>query len=144
MTETDQNIFNQLPQPEPESPFRLLRVEDIGLPHPYCITPKHLAYADSMVLNEQAIRQAEQRGAKCDICRKLCRCGKQAQVLSWAEHTPSKTLFIEVDDNQDLNQVAGLTDYLLRIKSLAQTLGIEGFAFPNRQTGKTGRKEARR
>jgi hypothetical protein len=105
-------------------------VEDIHLPHPYCITPKHLKYADSMFLDKAAITRAEKKGAQCDICRKLCRKGKQTQILPFSQHEREKLLFIEVDDGSDLNKVKGLHEYLLEIKPLAMELGIGGFAFP--------------
>ena len=130
MTKQDKKIFNQLPRPDKALPFRLRKVENIYLPHPYCITPKHLEYADSIYLNETTIARAEARGAKCDICRRLFRAGKQNEILPLSKHEKQKTLFIEVVNNQDLNKVRGLHKYLLRIKPLAETLGIQGFAFP--------------
>lgn len=85
-----------------------------------------------MYLNEAAIARAEAKGAKCDICRRLCRKGKQPQILPFSEHEKQKALFIEVEDNQDLNSITGLHPYLLQIKPLAEQLGIQGFAFPMR------------
>ena len=135
MTEEDQKIFQQLPKPGKKLLFKLVKVEDICLPHPYCITPKHLAYADSMYLNETTIAGAETHGAKCDICRQLVKQGKQNEVLPLSQHEKQKTLFIEVVDNRNLNKVRGLHQYLLKIKPLAAAAGIQGFAFPKKNGG---------
>lgn len=130
MTEQDQNIFNQLPKPSRKLAFRLLKVEDVYSPHLYCITPKHLEYADSMYLDEVAIARAEAKGAKCDICIRLHKVGKQPETLPFNEHLKQKALFVEVENNQDLNEIKGLHSYLLKVKPLAERLGIQGFAFP--------------
>ena len=45
-------------------------VDTIGVPHPYCITPKHVEIASQWhggILDESAIRHAEERGAKCGV-----------------------------------------------------------------------------
>lgn len=133
MTDQDKKIFDQLPKPNKKLSFNLLKIEDIYLPHLYCITPKHLRYADSPYLDEAAIARAEERGAKCDICRQLVKTGKQDQVLPMSQHEKQKVLFIEVVNNRNLEQIRGLREYLQKIKSLTETLGIGGFAFPNKQ-----------
>ena len=52
--------------PVPEgAPFKLLEVREQCIPHPYCITPKHLQHADSMYLNAESIERAEKKGARC-------------------------------------------------------------------------------
>src|SRR5271157_5930754 len=57
------------------------RVKDIiGVPHPYCIMPKHVAIAADHhggLLDRHAIEDAEQHGAKCGTCH-----GK----LKYSEH----------------------------------------------------------
>jgi hypothetical protein len=136
MTDQDQTIFNQLPKPGRKLPFHLLKVEDVYLPHPYCITPKHLEYADSMFLNEDTITRAEAKGAKCDICKRLYKAGRQREILPLSDHTRQKALFIEVEDNRDSDRVKGLRQYLSKIKPLAEKLGIKGFAFPTRERTK--------
>ena len=130
MKSNKHDLLDLLPTPAPGAPFALQKIEDVILPHPYCITPKHLAYADSMYLDAAAIERAESRGAQCDICRKLVKQRQQPAVLSYSEHESQKTLFIAVNDNRDLNAVDGLHDYLLQIKPVAESLGIQGFAFP--------------
>ncbi|MCI0560207.1 MAG: hypothetical protein MN733_17100 [Nitrososphaera sp.] len=133
MTEPDQKIFDFLPKPAKRLPFRLLKVEDVYLPHPYCLTPKHLKYADSIVLDEASIAKAEAEGAKCDTCRRLYKAGRQDEILPLSKHEKQKALFIEVEDNRDLNQIKGLHKYLWKIRPLAETLGVQGFAFPKRK-----------
>ena len=55
--------------------------ETIGVPHPYCITPKHVEVASDDhcgILNEAAIQDAEKNHkAKCGICM-----GKLYQILN--------------------------------------------------------------
>lgn len=130
MKDKMQQLLEQIPALDAELSFTLLKVENVVMPHPYCITPKHLEYADSMFLNETSIARAEQRGAVCDICRKLVRNGDQPEILSHSAHESHTTLFIQADDNSDLNAVEGLHEYLLSIKPKAESLGIQGFAFP--------------
>ena len=124
-TETPTLTLDQLP-PVPEgAPFRLLKLERVGMPHPYCITPKHVAHASdhfSGMLTADAIRDAEKHGARCDICK------KQGKRLSYEEHENPLTLFVAVPQNKDLNAVPGLHAYLLAVKNAE--LGVEGFAFP--------------
>ncbi len=103
-------------------------VDTIGVPHPYCITPKHVAVASdkfSGMLGDEAIRGAEEEGAICDICKKLNRKNGN-NILSYDEH---KTALLvnckkELNDNkEEINQ------YLLSIKEMAIKDNFEGFAF---------------
>jgi len=104
------------------SKFRM--VDTIGVPHPYCITPKHLS-GNRIVLDADAIRDAERNhGAKCCICH-----GK----LSYDQHETA--LLIEVKDDRDIKEVGSETgpgslhEYLLRIKEAAVKDGYARFAF---------------
>ena len=104
--------------------FRLLKVENVMFPHPYCVTSKHVEYASDHgggILSEAAIKGAERHGAKC---------GVRGCNLSYQRHETSLTLFVEVPQHRDLNAVEGLHAYLLSIKEQATSLGIQGFAFP--------------
>lgn len=124
-TETPTITLDQLPPVPDGSPFRLEKVERVGMPHPYCITPKHVAHASDHfggMLTADAIRDAEKHGARCDICR------VRRLTLSFDEHENPLTLFISVPQNKDLNAVPGLHAYLLQVKNAG--LGLEGFAFP--------------
>lgn len=62
MNDKEQQIFAQIPAPPPNVSFSLLKLEKICIPHPYCITPKHVEVAadyHSGYLNEEAIEDAE-------------------------------------------------------------------------------------
>ncbi|MDP2217152.1 MAG: hypothetical protein Q8J68_07705 [Methanolobus sp.] len=137
MTEKDfSDELNQIPKPEVPH-IRVKEIREISIPHPYCITPKHISHASDHyhgILGEAAIIDAEKHGAKCDICRKINKKhGKP--ILPFSEHIAQKTLFIEVPQNKDLNAVEGLHAYLLKIKPIAESLKIDGFAFPTFSKG---------
>lgn len=123
-TEKQTPTLADIPAPPVGSTFKLDKIEKVAMPHPYCIGPKHLEYADSMYLNAETIEHAERKGAKCCICK------EQGKNLSFKEHETSLTLFISVQQNRDLNAIPGLHAYLLSIKRAASELGIQGFAFP--------------
>jgi hypothetical protein len=119
-----EELLKDLTAPPDGSAFRLLKVERLTMPHPYCITPRHVAEASDNfggMLNEAAIESAEKHGAHC---------GTQGCRLAYGQHETSVTLFIGVPQNGDLNAVPGLHRYLLSIKERAVQLGISGFAFP--------------
>jgi len=127
---TVEEILARVPAPESDAVFSLAKVEALCMPHPYCITPKHLEYNDGMYLTRESMAKAELKGAVCDICKKAVRAGRQPFILKIDAHTESRTLFIEVPDNKDLNAVTGLVTYLNRVKHECELLGIDGFAFP--------------
>ena len=122
--------INKIPKPEIPN-TRLMKIETIVMPHPYCITPKHLEYSDSMYLD---IEGAEKKGAVCDICKNKNR-KDGTKILSFKEHEQIKTLFIEVP-HHDLNKIEGLVDYLNSIKPICAELKIAGFAFPTKNQWK--------
>lgn len=107
-------------------PFKLVKVETIAQPHPYCITPKHIEHCRTGILNETEIEYAESKGAKCDICREEVRRGKRGSVLPFSGHENLRALFVGVP-HHDLNAIAGLHPYLLKVKELGL---VDGFAFP--------------
>lgn len=100
------------------------RVKDtIGVPHPYCITARHVTYAANHccgILGKEAILGAEKNSkATCGICK-----GR----LTYEQHETA--LLIEVNDKQpDLSKVKGLQKYLLSIKKRCEADGFAGFAF---------------
>jgi hypothetical protein len=129
---TEQEIYAQIPRPPEGSAFTLLKVQKVTTPHPYCITPKHVAVAADHhcgMLNEAAIEDAEKRGARCGTCREMAKRNRDS-VLSYREHETNTALFIQVPQDRNLNAVQGLHAYLLSIKALAESLGVTGFAFP--------------
>lgn len=133
---SDAEIFKeQLEQiPKPEIPGVVLsRIETITTPHPYCITPKHVAHAADHfggLLTAEAIENAENSGAACDICRTIKR-DTGRPILPYNKHETFKTLFIKVP-HSDLNKIEGLVEYLNKIKPISESMGITGFAFPSR------------
>ncbi len=121
-----QVTLGKIPQPPIDASFKLIKIEKVSVPHPFCITPAHVAYAADHcggILSNEAIKRS---GAKCGMKDKRNgRC-----LLSLDEHETFVTLFIGVPQNKDLNAVDGLHAYLLSIKDEATTLGVQGFAFP--------------
>ncbi len=101
-------------------------VDTIGVPHPYCITPKHLS-GDGMYLDKERIIEAEEKyGAVCDICRKIqIQTGKE--IMDYEEH--KQALLIEVTSEKELKDIPQLKKYLLKIKAQAEKDGFVGFAF---------------
>jgi hypothetical protein len=146
-TETEKVIgLNQLPEIPAGAKWSYWKVERVAMPHPYCITPKHVAWASDRhagLLSKEAVRDAEERGgATCDICRVRVRDGRQPHVLSIDEHENAMTVFLQVEQSYDLNAIDGLGPWLFEQKAEFEKLGIEGFAFA---TGRDiGRAQARR
>jgi len=95
-------------------------IDTIGVPHPYCITPKHVR------LGEDAIIAAEKQGAECDSCRKRGR-----KTLSYKQHETA--LLVEVADDRELEDIPELHPYLLSIKDMCVKDGFAGFAFKQRK-----------
>lgn len=108
-------------------------IDTIGVPHPYCITPKHVAHASDHhggILDANAIRDAEKHGAQCDICRTQVKKGLRAEVLQYDDH--KSVLVVEVRDPQNRNkptEIPELREYLIQIKAQAESDGYAGFAF---------------
>ena len=109
--------------------------DTIGVPHPYCITPKHLT-GEHMYLGEAEIKEAEEKhGAKCDICARAVRERKQDKILSFKEHEQALLIKCMVDvskkehkeEQEELNQFAkGLISELEKDK-IAGICLLEGF-----------------
>lgn len=107
----------------PESSKKSFKVIDtIGVPHPYCITPKHLKYSDGIYLD---VEGAEKKGAVCDICRERVNKGLQDKILTHDEHKQALLINckMSVKDNKELQE------YLLSIKEQAEKDNFAGFAF---------------
>jgi hypothetical protein len=108
----------------PKSEFDNFYIKDtIGVPHPYCITPKHVAHAaDNFfgMLDENAIISAEKSGA---------RCGMRGCNLSYAEHEQALLVACRKDFKTDEDAKNELHQYLLSIKQQCTDDGYAGFAF---------------
>ena len=127
MEEEKQIDVSKLPQPPAGAEFSLRGVEKLSVPHPYCITPGHVAIAAdrfSGMLGTDAIAAAEKQGVRCGI--KGCQ-------LAYDKHETVVALLIEVPANDDLNKVAGLHKYLHGNKQVFVAAGIQGFAFPEKK-----------
>lgn len=98
-------------------------VDVIGVPHPYCIGPKHVAIASDQfggMLGEPAILAAEKQGAHCCICK-----GR----LSFHAHERAALVECLVDPDTRDEFKEELHDYLLKVKPLAEADKLAGFAF---------------
>jgi len=96
-------------------------IDTIPVPHPYCITPKHVVFASHNhcgILGELAITEGEKQGIFCGICK-----GK----LSYKQHETA--LLVQVDDKRELKDIPGLKKYLMSIKDMCEKDGYAGFAF---------------
>jgi len=109
--------------------FRI--IDSIGIPHPYCIGPRHVAYASDHcmgMLGADAIRGAERNGAGC--CVRGCN-------LPYDEH--EQALLVECDTwitDEHRKANPELHEYLLKIKDMAEMNGYSGFAFKDNRQGK--------
>jgi hypothetical protein len=137
MTETiDKKLeLEDLPQPPEGACFDLQKIKKVQLPHPYCITPRHVGVASDDfggMLGEDAIRAAEKEGAYCDICVELSS-SHGDKVLRYDEHESRLSLYIRVPNNRaNLNDIPGLHEYLFKNKAAFEAAGINGFAFANK------------
>jgi hypothetical protein len=126
-------VENEIPKPSENALFEIKEIKEIIIPHPYMITPKHVAIASdefSGMLGEPAIQEAEKKWVYCDICRYRVRKGVQTEILPYSEHKKQKTLFLQMKtDEKDLNKVEGLNQYLLKIKPILSKKKIGGIAF---------------
>lgn len=98
-------------------------IDVLGVPHPYCIGPKHVEHAAkrfSGMLGEAAIRSAEMIGIHCAICK-----GK----LSYDQHEQAALVACKIDANVEGQACPELHAYLLKCKPLAEADGYAGFAF---------------
>lgn len=122
------NLVLKIPKPKVEH-IKVLEVKKIVIPHPYCITPKHLL-PDEMYLTKETLKRAEEENnAVCDICRKEYKDGKRDKILSVDEHKEQNVLFLEVPKTENLNDVEGLNEYLKEIKPILEELKIDGIGF---------------
>jgi hypothetical protein len=97
-------------------------IDTVGVPHPYCITPKHVEYAaDNFhgMLGKDAIKEAEENGkARCGICG-----GK----LSYDEHKTA--VLVEVRSREEIEDIKEeLREYLKSIVSITEADGFAGLS----------------
>ena len=97
-------------------------IDTIGVPHAYCITPRHVTYASDHnggMLTKQSIIEAEEHGAKCGICK-----GK----LKYEQHEQALLVSCKRSWTEDLFRNE-LQSYLLTLKEQVEQDGFAGFAF---------------
>ena len=115
-----------------ESENKNFSVKDsIGVPHPYCITPKHIDVASDEfmgMLGKEAIARAEEKGVVCDICKKA-NIKNGTAILSYEEHQQALLINCKKDIQKDEEAKKELQEYLLKIKDKATKKGFVGFAF---------------
>lgn len=99
------------------------RIKDtIGVPHTYCVGPKHVVWASDHwggMLGDSAIKDGESKGK--------CHCEVKGCTLSYEEH--EQALLVAVKDERQLNDIPELKEYLLSIKDQREKDGFAGFAF---------------
>ena len=102
-------------------------VDTIGVPHPYCITPKHLQLNEGIYIGTDSIRESEKRGAVCDICKKRNRKFNEP-ILTIDEH--KQALLVECSKDPKAGENGKeLKAYLVSNKARAIRDNYEGFAF---------------
>lgn len=97
-------------------------IDSIGVPHPYMITHRHVAFAADKfngIMGQAALEAAEKQGIVCDICK-----GK----LSLAEH--EQALIVECTTSGTIQEIEEpLREYLMSIEPMATADKYVGFAF---------------
>lgn len=104
-------------------------IETIGVPHPYCITPKHVSYAAtycSGILNNDSIVRAERAGAQCGICK---------GELTYKEHEHALLVECKLPLPEHVDAGTELHAYLHACKPLCEADGYVGFAFKAPKAG---------
>lgn len=99
-------------------------IDTIGVPHPYCITPKHVVWASDHHcgrLGDEAIREAEERGG--------AKCGVRDCYLSYAEHEQALVVGCKAELKIDGEVNPELHQFLLDNKEEAERNHYAGFAF---------------
>lgn len=130
----NKDILAKLP-PVPEgAKFRVVGTDTFNhQPHPFCITPRHIAYAADHcggMLTTDAIRNSH---APCGMGRRGSPIlGEDPCNLSIDEHTHETAIVVVVpNDVKDLNAIEGLHAWLVAAKPVAEAEKIDGFMFPS-------------
>ena len=98
--------------------------DTIAVPHPYCITPKHVGIASDQFsgrLGEEAIAAAEKQGVRCGMRGCMLDYKKHEQALLVSCRAPLK--------NSDGTVNPELHKFLLDNKPECEKHGYAGFAF---------------
>jgi hypothetical protein len=101
-------------------------VDTVGVPHTYCIGSLHMKYNDTMIMDGDSIKRAEEKGASCYICKAQYKQGAIPKILSYEEHKEALLIECKVEIQPPPQE---LTDYLKTIKDECEKNGYVGFAF---------------
>lgn len=98
-------------------------IDTIGVPHPYCIGPRHVVHASDKfggMLGKEAIRDAEKHGIRCMTCK-----GK----LSYEQHEVALLVDCKLPIEDQSGPGSELHAYLMKSKPLCEEDKYVGFAF---------------
>jgi len=102
--------------------------DTIGVPHPFCITPRHVQIADDHhggMLGESALQEADRLGVQCGM--RGCR-------LSFSEHERALLISCKLElKGEDGKINLELFDYIKACGPLCEQDGYAGFAFLKEQ-----------
>jgi len=104
--------------------------DTIGVPHLFCITPKHVETASdhfSGMLDSAAIEHLERTGRPS--------CGMRGCNLMYAEHEQALLVHCSLDMKKGNQVHPELQDYLLASKEEAEEDNYAGFAFLDKRKG---------
>lgn len=93
-------------------------IDIISIPHPYCITEKHVSFASNYwrgILSKESILEAEGK--------KKARCGMKNCNLDYGQHEQALLINCKTENKEELHR------YLCLIKDMAIKDGFAGFAF---------------
>lgn len=106
-------------------------VDTIGVPHPYCLTPKHVKVASEQfngIMGKEAIAEAERQGIYCYTCREINR-RHGDPILKADEHKHSLLVACFKDMNTNEKYLKEVKRYLTHIKDMCEKDGYAGFTF---------------
>lgn len=112
-----ENKFEKYPKTD------LFYVKDsIGVPHPFCITDKHLANTDGIYLDDDSIKRYEQKIQRAS-------CGVKGCQLMYEEHGQALVIACKLEEEGFQDAEEDLREYLVSIQEMAKADGYVGFTF---------------
>lgn len=106
-------------------------IDTIANPHPYTLTPKHVAEASdnfSGIMGKEAILSAEKKGIYCYACREINR--KHGDpILNYEDHKFGLLVACYKDMNKTKKLKNEMKAYLLASKEMCDQDGYAGFTF---------------
>jgi hypothetical protein len=105
--------------------------DTIGVPHPFCITPEHVAHASDKhcgQLTKECIKEIEENREKRN--KSPSSCGIRGCTLRFEEHEQALLVECYADmTDKSGRAVKELHDYLLACKDEAERNNYAGFSF---------------